>query len=60
MVVNYGSLALLLGTVVYGIVDGFIYHYQHRQRLERLLRAAVVVLPGAAPGGGGLSLICRF
>lgn len=60
MVVNASSLALFLGTVVYGVVDGFVYHYRQRKGIERLLGESLVLIPELAPGGGGLSLTGRF
>ncbi len=60
MGINYGSLAVLLGTVVYGLVDGFYYHYRHKRRLKRIIERPLSVLPLASPGGAGISLALKF
>jgi hypothetical protein len=52
---NIVSFSLLMGTLVYGIVDGFYYHAA-RERAA----AGIAVLPAPLPGGGGLSVASRF
>jgi hypothetical protein len=60
MAVNYGSLALLVGTFVYGVVDGFVVFYRQRRSLERLLGEPLVISPSLAPGACGLYLTYRY
>jgi hypothetical protein len=51
---NIVSFALLAGTIVYGVVDGFYYH------AARERAAAVAVMPTPLPGGAALSVASRF
>lgn len=60
MAINYASLALLVGTVIYGMVDGYVYYVRKKRRLERLLDQPLTVLPAPAPGGGALSITLRY
>jgi hypothetical protein len=60
MGINYASLGLLLGTVVYGFVDGFVYHGKARRARARLLRDDLVVVPIPTAGGAGLGLGMTF
>jgi len=60
MGINYASLGLLLGTVVYGIVDGFVYHGRAKRARERLLRDDLVVVPIPTEGGAGIGLGLTF
>ena len=52
---NIVSFSLLIGTVVYGIVDGFYYHAAREKAA-----AGIAVLPAPLPGGAALSLASRF
>lgn len=61
--VNYASFGVLLGTLVYGIIDGYIV-MRRQIRIEReqrhFLRRQVVFYPEASTRGGGLSLRMDF
>jgi hypothetical protein len=58
--VNYASLGLLLGTLVYGVVDGFYYHFRQNRRIRRIIERPLTVTPLSAPGGAGVSLTLKF
>jgi hypothetical protein len=60
MGINYASLGLLLGTLVYGMVDGFYFHFRHNGRLRRIIERPLAVTPMPAPGGAGISLSLAF
>ena len=52
---NIVSFSLLIGTVVYGVVDGFYYHAAREKAA-----AGIAVLPTPLPGGAALSMASRF
>ncbi len=52
---NYVSFSLLIGTVVYGIVDGFYYHAAREKAA-----AGIAVLPAPLPGGAALAVTSKF
>jgi hypothetical protein len=54
---NLVAFALLAGTLVYGIVDGFYYHHA---RAETRARLGAQLLPAPLPGGAALALGARF
>ena len=60
MGINYASFGLLLGTLVYGIVDGFYYHHRHKRRLRKIIEQPLTVMPLSTPGGAGISLKLTF
>jgi len=60
MGINYGSLGVLIGTLIYGMVDGFYFHYRHNRRLGRIIERPLTVTPLPTPGGAGLSLSLTF
>lgn len=60
MGINYASLGVLLGTLLYGVADGFYFHYHHKRRLNRIIERPLSVMPLPAPGGAGLSLTLIF
>jgi len=60
MGINYASLGVLLGTLLYGIADGFYFHYRHKRRLKRIIERPLSVMPLPTPGGAGVSLALKF
>jgi hypothetical protein len=63
MALNYTSFALLIGTLIYGIVDGYIVmnrQIKKEKARRRFLRKQITVTPSASPSGGGLSLKVDF
>lgn len=63
MALNYTSFALLIGTLVYGIVDGYLVmnrQIKKEKARRRFLRKQLTVTPLASPAGGGLSLEMGF
>ena len=52
---NIVSFSLLIGTVVYGIVDGFYYHAAREKAA-----AGLAVLAAPIPGGAAFSMASRF
>ncbi len=64
MGINYASLGVLVSTLLYGVIDGFYFHFRQTRRLQRVIERpgppTVSLLPLVAPGGGGLSLTLKF
>lgn len=60
MGINYASLGLLLGTLVYGMVDGFVYHFRRNRGLRRIIERPLSVTPLPVPGGAGVSFSLKF
>ena len=58
--INYASLGLLLGTLVYGIVDGLVYNARENGRLRRLIERPLVILPMPTRAGAGIGLTLRY
>ncbi len=59
-VINISSLVLLCGTVVYGIIDGYVHYMRRKRSLERLLQQPMTLLPMPTADGGGVALTVRF
>ncbi len=63
MGINYASLGLLVGAMLYGVVDGLYFHLRRNSQLKRTierLSRPLAVAPLAAPGGVGVSLSLSF
>jgi hypothetical protein len=60
MGINYASLGLLIGTLIYGMADGFVYHYREVKRLKGIINRPVVILPLPTRHGAGIALTFTF
>lgn len=60
MGINYASLGLLIGTLIYGMADGFVYHYREARRLKGIIERPVVIYPLPTREGAGLALSFTF
>jgi hypothetical protein len=61
--VNYASFGLLVGTLIYGIIDGYVVMNRlekKRKARRRFLQKQLSVTPTASPSSVGLSVSLSF
>ena len=61
--INYASFGLLVGTVIYGIIDGYVVMHRQEEKREarrRYLKKQISVCPAVSGSSVGLSLSLSF